>query len=402
MRGKALKWGTTFAAIVVAIAMVVGVAGCGGSGGASGGAAGGASSEPIKIGAIVSLTGTYAGIGTPQKQVIEMEVKRINDAGGINGRKIEVLIEDDGTDEAKAVAAVTKLIDQDKVVAILGTSGTSTTMAIRSAIDKAGIPQVSMAGGNAVTGKFDPLVFQTAWSNALIIPYELAYLKKKGIAKIGLISDSGGYGKDGKSLIESSAAEYGITIVSNETFNAGDADMTAQLTKIKNSGAQAVVMWTAGKEAVTVVKNAKALGLTIPLYGSHGNARLEFAKGVGADGDGFLFAAGHVLVPSTYGTDTAEFKVATKFIDDFKTATGATPSTFAGHAYDALYLITNALGKVEGDVTGAKLRDQIEKTSGFDGIGGVFTFGPKDHTGLTDKDLTFYEVKGGQFELAPQ
>jgi branched-chain amino acid transport system substrate-binding protein len=118
-----------------------------------------------------------------------MEVKRIYDAGGINGRKIEVLIEDDGTDETKAVAAVTKLIDQDKVVAILGTTGTGTTMAIRSAIDKAGIPEVSMAGGNAVTGKFDPLVFQTAWSNALVIPYELAYMKKHGITKIGLISD---------------------------------------------------------------------------------------------------------------------------------------------------------------------------------------------------------------------
>jgi branched-chain amino acid transport system substrate-binding protein len=402
MRGKALKWGTTFAAVVVAIAMTVGLAGCGGSGGATGGATSGTSSEPIKIGAIVSLTGTYAGIGTPQKQVIEMEAKRINDAGGINGRKIEVLIEDDGTDEAKAVAAVTKLIDQDKVVAILGTSGTSTTMAIRTAVDKAGIPQVSMAGGNAVTGKFDPLVFQTAWSNALVIPYELAYMKKKGITKIGLISDSGGYGKDGKSLVESSAAEFGITVTSNETFNVGDADMTAQLTKIKNSGAQAVVMWTAGKEAVTVVKNAKALGLTIPVYGSHGNARLEFAKGVGADGDGFLFGAGHVLVPSTYGTDTPEFKVATEFIDNFKKASGATPSTFAGHAYDALYIITDAAKKVDGELTSAKLRDQIEKTSGFNGIGGVFTFGAKDHNGLTDKDLSFYEVKGGQFELAPQ
>jgi branched-chain amino acid transport system substrate-binding protein len=402
MRGRALKLVAGVLVAALAAAMAVGIAGCGSQSASTGGSSSSASSEPIKIGAIVSLTGTYAGIGEPQKKVIEMEVKRINDAGGINGRKIEVLIEDDGTDETKAVAAVTKLIDQDKVVAILGTSGTSTTMAIRSAVDKAGIPEVSMAGGNAVTGKFDPLVFQTAWSNALVIPYELAYMKKHGITKIGLISDSGGYGKDGKSLIETSVAQYGITITSNQTFNVGDADMTAQLTNIKKSGAQAVVMWTAGKEAATVVKNAKALGLTIPMYGSHGNARLEFAQGVGADGNGFLFGAGHVLVPSTYGTDTAGLKVATAFVDNFKAAAGATPSTFAGHAYDALYLVTDAAKKVDGEITGAKLRDQIEKTSAFPGIGGVFTFSATDHNGLSDKDLSFYEIKDGAFVLAPQ
>lgn len=400
MRGRALKLVAGVLVAALAAAMAVGIAGCGSQGASTEGSS--SSAEPIKIGAIVSLTGTYAGLGEPQKKVIEMEVKRINDAGGINGRKIEVLIEDDGTDETKAVAAVTKLIDQDKVVAILGTTGTGTTMAIRSAIDKAGIPEVSMAGGNAVTGKFDPLVFQTAWSNALVIPYELAYMKKHGITKIGLISDSGGYGKDGKSLIETSVAEYRITITSNQTFNVGDADMTAQLTNIKKSGAQAVVMWTAGKEAATVVKNAKALGLTIPMYGSHGNARLEFAEGVGADGNGFLFGAGHVLVPSTYGTDTPEFKVATEFIDNYKAAAGATPSTFAGHAYDALYLVTDAAKKIDGEITGAKLRDEIEKTSGFAGIGGVFTFSATDHNGLSDKDLSFYEIKDGAFAVAPE
>ena len=397
MRGRALK----LAAGVLVAALAVAVAGCGSQAASSGGSSTGASKDPIKIGAIVSLTGTYAGIGTPQKQVIEMEVKKINAAGGIKGRPVEVLIEDDGTDESKAVVAATKLIEQDKVVAILGTSGTGTTMGIRGELDRAGVPEVSMAGGNAVTGKFDPLVFQTAWSNALVAPYELAYMKKHGITKIGLITDSGAYGKDGKQIISSAVATYGISIVSDQTFNPGDADMTVQLTKIKNSGAQAVVMWTAGKEAATVVKNAKSLGLTTPIYGSHGNARQEFATGIGAAGDGFLFAAGHILLPDTYGKDSAEFKTATTFVTDFKAATNTAPSTFAGHAYDALYLVTNAANKVDGDLTSAKLRDQIEKTSEFPGIGGVFTFSPTDHNGLSDMDLTFYQIKGGQFALAP-
>ena len=94
--------------------------------------------------------------------------------------------------------------------------------------------------------------------------------------------------------------------------------------------------------------------------------------------------------------------MATDFITNFKAAAGAPPSTFAGHAYDSLHLIVNAAKKVDGELTPAKLRDQIEKTSGFPGIGGVFTFSPTDHNGLTEKDLTFYEVKNGAFVLAPQ
>jgi branched-chain amino acid transport system substrate-binding protein len=387
-------------AAALAAALAVTLVGCSGSTSSSG--TGTTSAEPIKIGAIVSLTGTYAGLGDPEKKTIEMEVKRINEAGGINGRKVEVVFADDATDNTKAVAAVTKLIEQDKVVAIIGATGTGQSMAVRNAIDQAGIPQLSMAGGNAITGTFDPQVFQTAWSNALVVPYTLEYLKKQGITKIGIIYDSGGFGKDGQALLVSEAPKYGISVVSDQTFNVGDADMTAQLTNIKNSGAQAVVMWTAGKEAATVVQNAKQLGLMIPIYGSHGNARLEFAKGAGAAADGFRFAAGHVLMPETYGKDTEEYKTATTFIDNYTAAYGQPPSTFAGHAYDALYLLVNAAKSISGEITPAALRDAVEKTSGYPGIGGVFTMSAKDHSGLTAKDLTMYEVKGGTWTLAPQ
>ncbi len=169
--------------------------------------------DTIKIGAIVSLTGTYAGLGAPEQKALEMEVKRINDAGGINGKQIELIIEDDATDEAKAVAAASKLIDQDKVVAIIGATGTGQTMAVRGDVNKAAIPQVSMAGGSAITANFDPLVFQTPWSNNLVIPFELAYMNKQGIKKIAVISDTGGFGKDGLAVLQAEAPKAGIEIV---------------------------------------------------------------------------------------------------------------------------------------------------------------------------------------------
>lgn len=400
MRGRVLRLAMGVLGAALAAALAVTATGCAtGQSGQAGNDK--ASAEPIKIGAVVSLTGTYAGLGDPEKKTIEMEVKRINDAGGINGRTVEVIFADDATDNTKAVAAVTKLIEQDKVVAIIGATGTGQSMAMRNEIDRAGLPQLSMAGGNAITGKFDPLVFQTAWSNALVVPFTLDYLKKQGVTKVGIIYDSGGFGKDGQALLVSESSKYGISIVSDQTFNVGDADMTAQLTNINKSGAQAVVMWTAGKEAATIVQNAKQLGLTMPIYGSHGNARLEFASGAGAAADGVKFAAGHVLLPETYGAGSEGLKTATEFIDNYKAEYGQPPSTFAGHAYDALYLITNAAKTIEGDITPSALRDAVEKTSGYSGIGGTFNMSATDHLGLTDKDLTMYEVKGGTWTIAP-
>lgn len=398
MRGRILRLTMAVLAAALATALAVTLAACTAAPEQPAAPDGPASGEPIKIGAIVSLTGTYAGLGEPEKNTLEMEVARINEAGGVNGRPIELVIEDDATDEAKAVAAATKLIDQDQVVAIIGATGTGQTMAVRETVNRAGIPQVSMAGGTVITKEFDPLVFQTPWSNTIVVPFTLEKLKAAGIKKIGVITDAGGFGKDGKAVLEAEAPNAGIEIVANETFNPGDADMTAQLTKIKNSGAEALVMWTAGKEAAIVIKNAKdPVGLTIPVYGSHGNARRELIEGAGDAGEGFQFAAGKVLVPESYGEGSDGLKVASDFIDRYEAQFGKAPDTFAGHAYDALNLIVEAAKRIDGDIEPAALRDEIEKTSGFVGIGGTFTFSATDHNGLKTDDLVLYKISGGDW-----
>ncbi len=400
MRGRLLRLSIAVLEAAMATALAVILVGCTATQEPATGTDTGANAgEPIKIGAIVSLTGTYAGLGDPEKKTIEMEVARINEAGGVNGREVQVIFEDDATDEAKAVAAASKLIEQDGVIAIIGATGSGQSMAIRGDIQRAGIPQVSMAGATVITKQFDPLVFQTPWSNTIVAPYTLEAVKAAGITKIGLITDSGGFGKDGREVVLEEAKKAGIEVVSDQTFNPDDADMSAQLTKIKGSGAEAVVMWTAGKEAATIVKNASELGLGIPIFGSHGNARKEFPEGAGEAANGVRFAAGKVLVPEAYGEGTEGYKVATDFIDRYTAEFGDAPSTFAGHAYDALYLIVEAARRVEGDLTPAALRDEIEKTAGFVGIGGTFTFSPTDHNGLTASDLTLYEISDGGWKV---
>ena len=356
--------------------------------------------EPYRIGAVLSLTGTYAGLGEPEKNTIEMEVERINADGGVNGHPIEVIIEDDATDADTAVAATTKLIDREGVLAIIGATGTGATMAMRQEINRAQIPQVSVAGGTVITGDFDPLVFQTPWSNSLVIPFQYEYLKAQGITKVGLIADSGGFGADGMAVAKDLAAAAGITVVAEESFNPGDTDMSGQLTKIKGTDAQAVLMVTAGKEAAIVAKNMMDLGMTIPLFGTHGNARTEFIEGAGDAAEGFKFAAGKILIPETYGEDTENYQVATDFVERYTEKYGKAPDTFAGHAYDGLHLVVNAMRSLDEGFTSAELRDAIEATTGFVGIGGAFTFSPTDHNGLTSDDIVMYEVKDGKWVLA--
>jgi branched-chain amino acid transport system substrate-binding protein len=358
-----------------------------------------ATGEPIKIGAVLSLTGVYAGLGEPEKNVIDMEVERINAAGGVNGRPVEVIIEDDATEAEESVAATTRLIDQEEVVAIIGATGTGGTMAMREEVNAAGIPQVSIAGGTVITGDFDPLVFQTPWSNTLVVPFTYQALSDEGISKIALITDTGGFGADGLAVLEANADEYGMEIVASETFNPGDTDMTAQLTKIKGTDAEAVVMWSAGSEAATVAKNMMDLEMGIPLYGSHGNARKEFIEGAGDAAEGFRFAAGKILIPEAYGEGTPEYDVATDFIERYNEEYGEDPNTFAGHAYDALYIIVEALERLGDDFTMEELRDEIEATDGFIGIGGVFTYSADDHNGMTESDLVLYEVQDGAWIL---
>lgn len=393
MTGRLNALALTVTTVVVASAVLLG--GCSGATSASSEAT---SADSYKVGAILSLTGTYAALGSSEKNALELEVTRINAAGGVNGRRIELIIEDDGTDEAKAVAAASKLLSQDEVIAILGASGTGQSMAIRSEIDRAGVPQISMAGGTVITSTFDRLVFQTPWSNSLVVPYVLDRIAADGYTKLAVISDSGGYGKDGNAIIVAEAPKKGIQIVSRQTFNPGDTDFSAQLTKVKSSDAQAVLLWTAGKEGASIVKSASELGVSLPQYGGSGQAKVEFPAGAGPAADGFVFGTGRSLVASNWPADSEQYGVIRDFSRRYSTAYGQDPDIFAGHAYDAIAILVDGLKRAGSGTDPAALRDAIEKTSALPGFGGAFTFSPTDHNGLTADDLALYRVGEGTWE----
>lgn len=379
------------AAIVVALVLSAAV-GCAGPAAETQEAG---STDTHKIGAVLSLTGTYAALGASAKDAIDLEVGRINAAGGVNGRQLEVIIEDDGTDEAKAVAAATKLIDQDGVVAIIGASGTGQSMAMRSEIQRAGVSQVSLAGGSAIMASFEPLVFQTPWPNALVVPFVLDAMKARGATRVALISDTGGYGKDGRDVILGAVGPAGIEIVSDQTFNPGDTDMSAQLTKIKGDDADALLIWNAGKEAAIIVNSASELGIDLPMFGGSGQARLEFIEGGGEAAEGFIFGTGKSLVPENWPEGSEQRDAMTDFASRYEQTYGEPPDIFAGHAYDAIVILEDALRRAGENPGPTEVREAIEGTSGLPGFGGTFSFSATDHNGLTADDLALYEVRSG-------
>lgn len=386
------------AGVLAAVVLVAMLGGCAGDTTEDTGST--ANKDPYVIGAVLSVTGAQSGLGEPEKRAIEMEIDRINDAGGINGHPLEVLIEDDGSDVDKATAATTKLIEQDGVLAIIGSTGTGQSMAMRAEIDAAGVPQVSLAAGSAITSEFDPLVFQTTWTAKLVVPMMLEYLKGEGYTKVGLISEDTGFGKDGRAEVTKLAGDYGITVVSDQVFKPADTDMTGQLTVIKGADAQVVLMYSSVSASAIVPKNMKQLNMDVPLVCSHGNAKQEFIDGAGDAGEGVITFAGKVLALETYGVDTEQYQVATGFVERYKAAYGVAPDHYAGHAYDGLYLVVEAMKRLDEGFTSADLRDELEKTSKLPGIGGIFTFSATDHNGMTENDIVMYRIEDGKWVLA--
>ncbi|MCX8027443.1 MAG: ABC transporter substrate-binding protein, partial [Thermodesulfovibrionales bacterium] len=204
--------------------------------------------EPYKIGAIFSITGTASFLGEPEKNAVIMLKEQINKAGGINGVPVEVIIEDSKSDEAQAVMAVKKLLEKDKVLAIIGPSTTGESMAVIPIVTQAKTPLISCAAGAGITQPVNERywIFKTPQYDTSAAEAIYIYLKKKDINKVGIMTVSTGFGDSGRKALLDIAPKYSISIVADERYGPKDSDMTTQLAKIKNSGAQAVINWSVG------------------------------------------------------------------------------------------------------------------------------------------------------------
>lgn len=351
--------------------------------------------EPYKVGAIFAITGGASWLGEPERNTAIMIAEQINLGGGINGHPLELIIEDTAGDETKTVNAAKKLIYRDNVLAIIGPSRSGTTLAVIPIIEKAKVPLISCAAAEAIVSPVKKWVFKTPQKDSDAVRKIYDYMRKKGISKIAIITGTTGFGAEGRKWLKKLAPEYKITIVADETYGPKDTDMTAQLTRIKATDAQAVVNWSIVPAQAIVPKNMRQLGMKIPLFQSHGFGNIKYVEAAGKAAEGIIFPAGRLLAVSTLPDNHPQKDLLVRYKWEYETRFGEEASTFGGHAWDSLWLVIKALREVGPDREA--IRDYIENVKGFVGTGGIFNFSPQDHTGLTMEAFELLTVKGGKF-----
>jgi len=347
--------------------------------------------QPIKIGALFSITGPASFLGEPERNTAQMVVDEINKAGGVKGRTLELVVYDTQGDATKAVQAVTRLIKEDKVVAIIGPSTTGDTMAVIPIVEKAHIPLISCAAGIKITEPVKKWVFKTAQNDSLAVVRIYEHLKREKIKKIAILTVSDSFGSSGREQLKANAASYGIQIVADDTYGPKDTDMTPQLTKIRGSQAQALICWGTNPGPAVIARNVKQLDLKLPVYMSHGVSSKKFIMLAGDAADGIILPSGRVLVADLLPNSDKQKKSLLTFIKDYQNHYKTEGDHFGGHAWDAVMLLKGAIER--GADTPATIRDQLEKTRHFAGIGGIFNYSPADHSGLTKDAFVLVEIK---------
>jgi branched-chain amino acid transport system substrate-binding protein len=363
-------------------------------------AAGGALAQNIKIGSILSVSGPAAFLGDPELKTLQLYVEKINAEGGVLGRKLELVHYDDGSDAAKANGFTKRLIESDKVDILIGGTTTGATMAMAPLVDKAGLPFISLAGAVVVIDPVKKWVFKTPHTDRMAAEKVFEDMKKRGIAKVGLLSETSGFGASGRKEAQAVAAKYGIALVADETYGPKDTDVTAQLTRIKNTaGVQAVFVFGLGQGPAVVTKNYGQLAMTaLPMYQSHGVASDEYIKLSGKSADGVRLPTPSLLIGHMLAASDAQKAVVTSYDKAYRDRYKAEPSTFGGYALDALNLSVDAI-KRAGGTDKEKVRAALEQTKGFVGTTGVFNLSASDHMGLDLSAFRMVEVKNGDWQL---
>jgi len=358
--------------------------------------------DPIKLGAFFDLTGPSAAIGTPTKLVAEMVVKKINGEGGINGRLLQMVVADDEGDPTKAAIIAKKFIESDKVVAIIGPTRTDTGMASKPIVEQMKVPTFMCVGGDPViTVPPFKWTFKSPQRTSVAVKKTYDYMKKKGIQKIAVITSADGFGRDGKNWLDKLAPDYGLKIIAGESFQPTDSDMTAQLVKIKAASPESIICWTIGKAGSIVAKNVKQLAIKSPLYQCHGLPDPIYIKLAGEAAEGNIMPSTKLLVANYLPDTDPQKKIILEFIrlykEVYKYESQFPINTHSGYAWDAIYMVANAMKKAGTD--NEKLREAIESTKGYVGISGIYNITPEDHNGLGTDSMVMVQIAGGQWKM---
>ncbi|MEI8191280.1 MAG: ABC transporter substrate-binding protein [candidate division NC10 bacterium] len=355
--------------------------------------------EPIRIGAIFSVTGPASFLGEPERNTAKMLEEDFNRDGGLLGRKVEVIVYDDESDATKAVTAVDRLIKRDRVAAIVGPSTSGSTLAIIPKVEEAKIPLLSCAAARKIVEPVRRWVFKVAASDILAAKKIFHDLKQRGLTKVAVLTASDAYGAGGREDIKELVPQMGLALVADEVFGPKDTDMTAQLTRIKGTDAQVIIVWGTNPGPAVIARNRAQLKIATPIYMSSGIASKKFIELAGPENaEGILLPAGRLLVEGQLPAGHLQKKVLAGYIKDYEQRFKQPVSTFGGHAWDAVMLLAQAIQNSKS-AEPAAIRGALEKVRGFYGTAGGFNFSAEDHSGLTEDAFVMIRITKGEWEM---
>jgi branched-chain amino acid transport system substrate-binding protein len=358
------------------------------------------SKRAYKVGAIFGLTGPVSVIGEPQRKTAEMIEHWVNAAGGIDGHPLDVIVYDTEGDQEKAALALKKLADKDGVVAVIGTSQYSVGLSIVPIVSEHKVPFISCTALPAVPGwmKGGSWVFAVkGYRQGMETIYEHA--QRRGIGKVAIFTPASEFGQRGRTDLIKLAPKYGIDIVVDGRYGPQEGNMKAHLTGVEGSGAQAMINWSEGLSQVEICRHWKDLRMKLPLYQGpeFGNKRMvRSAKG---KAEGVLCPLQRLILVEKLPVEDPQIPAVIAYQYSFEKKFGMEASPSGGYAWDALWMVVEALRAVGPDKK--RIRGYLEgHIKNWPGVSGIFNMSRKDHCGLTKAAFMVGVVKKGKWALA--
>lgn len=331
-----------------------------------------APAQSIKIGVFGPLTGDAAAMGSSEKEAVELAVKEKNDAGGIRGKKIEVIYGDDAGKPEEAVNVAKRLISRDEALITVGSISSPASLAASQISRQSETAQIVVSGtAQRITTQGNKWVFRSPVPDTKLVADLANFVHEKfpNLKKFAFLYVNDDFGRGGFEAFKAAGQKYGFEIVADERYTRGDIDFTAQLGRIKSSPAQALVEWSRYTEGALIAKQYVQTGMDLVRFGSDGVASPKYIELGGPAVDGVYFTT-HFSVAT--GADIPAAKV---FIEKYQKAYGRVPDAYAAEAYDAITLALLAVEKA-GKEDRAAIRDALAGIS-FESVRGPFKFDEK-------------------------
>lgn len=345
------------------------------------------SGEPIKIGAIVSATGAGAGLGIPERNGMLLAEKTINAKGGINGRPIKLVIEDDASNPDTALSKANDLLFGQKVVGLIGPSLTASTVAVGGVTHANKIPQIAFTGIGPAVEKERKCLAHVLPPQKLNAQALLEYAKSIKATKVGVLHDAG-YGNVVMAEIRPLADSYGVKLVAVEKFEVGATDTTTQAAKVKAAQPDAVFIIAT---SATPFRNVKQLQMAQPVVAAIGSSSYEYVNAMGPGAD-------NVVIPEfVVGEDPLPHQKA--FVDLYKQTYNSTPKNFEAAGWDAVHVMAQAIGKAGPNATPQAICDAMRAP--YSGVLANYNFSADDMTGIPLSSFVFSKLVNGKYTRTP-